>query len=70
LRRYAEAVEKLTLKRKAVVREFDGMVDDGNQFREPLLKIFLKVGTAFRHRPPRPHRAHIGPSFLELIDIL
>jgi len=31
LRRYLEAVEKLSLKRKAVVREFDGMVDDGNQ---------------------------------------
>jgi len=40
-----------------------------NQFREPLLKIFLKVGSAFRHRPP-PHQAHLEPSFLEFIEIL
>ena len=37
-----EEIERVIAKKEAVVKEFDGLVEESNSFREPLLKIFLR----------------------------
>mgnify|MGYP001188008898 CR=1 FL=1 len=37
-----EEIERVMAKKEAVVKEFDGLVEESNSFREPLLKIFLR----------------------------